>query len=321
MNTMWKNILFFVFVVMLLKIAVKAQTDNYDVNTTPTEESSSIDEELFETITAFENRVNGGQEAKRIVPFQVSLQAYRRNRWRHFCGGAIITEHHVLTAAHCVDKMKPEDIHVVAGTLTWNSGGQRHRVAATRVHPQFSMSPRITNDIAVLKVQPAFNLRKSSMDIISLGGTSRIGAGVNVRITGWGAITPTANGGLPDKLQQLDYKTITNEECARKGFRVTPNEVCALSFIGQGSCMVIKAKNFQLSFKYLQFFISFLFIHFFLPFQGDSGGPLVTTQGIPQLVGIVSYGSATCAQGRPDVYTRVSSFLPYINRVITNEIP
>lgn len=58
-----------------------------------------------------------------------------------------------------------------------------------------------------------------------------------------------------------------------------------------------------------------------LPFrQGDSGGPLIVPGPRQQLVGIVSYGSATCAQGYPDVYTRVSSFLPYISRILNQDL-
>ncbi|XP_023309325.2 chymotrypsin-2 [Lucilia cuprina] len=294
-------------VLILLFVTVKAQTDENNLLTKQAEEYEEIDVtedslsvlDLFRNIDVVNNndnkfndsRVNGGQVVTKIVPFQVSLQAYRRNRWRHFCGGSIISSSHVLTAAHCVDKMKPEDIHIVAGTLIWNSGGQRHRASAKRVHPKFSLSPRIINDIAVLKVQPAFNLHRNNIGTISLGSTSRIRDRIKVRVTGWGSTSPTAATGLPDKLQQLDYQTITNEECGRKGFRVTQNEICALSVVGQGSCM------------------------------GDSGGPLINTQGPAQLVGVVSYGSATCAQGRPDVYSRVSSFLPYITKVITSEIP
>ncbi|XP_065371916.1 chymotrypsin-2 [Calliphora vicina] len=301
---MFKIILTISAVLILFLVTAKAQTDENELHTTQTEEYDdiAITEDALNDLVALRNigdvynkfndsRINGGQVVKKIVPFQVSLQAYRRNRWRHFCGGAIVSANHVLTAAHCVDKMKPEDIHIVAGTLTWNTGGQRHRAAAKRVHPKFSLSPRIINDIAILKVQPAFNLHRNTIGTISLGSVNRVGDRVKVRITGWGATTPTAAGGLPNNLQQLEYATISNEECGRKGFRVTTNEICALSVKGQGSCM------------------------------GDSGGPLVTTQRPLQLVGIVSYGSATCAQGRPDVYSRVSSFLPYITKVITSEIP
>lgn len=54
--------------------------------------------------------------------------------------------------------------------------------------------------------------------------------------------------------------------------------------------------------------------------QGDSGGPLVLSSGRQILAGIVSYGSATCAQGKPDVYTRVSSFLPYISKILNQDL-
>ncbi|XP_037928503.1 chymotrypsin-1-like [Teleopsis dalmanni] len=238
------------------------------------------------------SRVNGGQVVTKVVPFQVSLQLYRRGKWQHFCGGSIITPNHVVTAAHCVDKTRIEDMSVVAGTLNWSSGGDRHKVAAKKYHPQFSISPIIINDIAVLKVTPPFNLFKPNIGTVDLGTTSRVGEKVAVRLTGWGSTTPTITVGLPEQLQMLFYNTISNSDCTNRGFRVTKSEVCALAIKGQGACV------------------------------GDSGGPLVTTQtGVTQLVGIVSYGTATCAQGRPDVYTRVSSFLPYINRVITNDIP
>ncbi|CAD6991918.1 unnamed protein product [Ceratitis capitata] len=213
-------------------------------------------------------RINGGRPVTQVVPYQVSLQVYRRGRYHHFCSGSIISTHHVLTAAHCLTKMNANEITVVVGTLTWRNGGDRYRVVAIRSHPSFSSSSLIINDIAVLKVTPPFNLAKSSISTISLGGRARVGENVAVRLTGW------VHSHQPGQA-----------DCAQRGFRITANELCALGERGRGACV------------------------------GDSGGPLIMQQGTPQLVGIVSYGTATCAQGRPDVYTRVSSFLPYINRI------
>ncbi|XP_036224578.2 chymotrypsin-1 [Bactrocera oleae] len=267
------------------------EKSNFTILTSEEIANCELENSANELDTDSVNRINGGRPVELIVPYQVSLQVLRRGRYHHFCSGSIISPQHVLTAAHCVTKMNPNEISVVAGTLTWRYGGDRHGVAAMRSHPGFSSSSLIINDIAVLKVTPSFNLARTSISIISLGSRARVGENVAVRLTGWGSLTPTGSSGLPERLQMLDYQTISNKECAQSGFRITANELCALGERGHGACV------------------------------GDSGGPLTISNGTPQLVGIVSYGTATCAQGRPDVYTRVSSFLPYINRVISSEIP
>lgn len=190
------------------------------------------------------SRINGGQQMNQSVPFQVSMQMQHRGRWRHFCSGSIISEQHVLTAAHCVDKLKLEEVTVLGGTLNWKLGGQRYKIETRHVHPQYSTSPRIVNDIAVLKVSPVFALRSPDIETIEMGNEDRIGGKVAVRLTGWGSTTPSSAGAkVPDRLQVLNYRTISNEECAQKGFRVTANEICALAGThGQGACMVSVAQ-------------------------------------------------------------------------------
>ena len=59
--------------------------------------------------------------------------------------------------------------------------------------------------------------------------------------------------------------------------------------------------------------------------KGDSGGGLFSdlingTDGKErkwQLVGIVSFGSKTCGDGKPGVYTRVSQYLPWIEQTMS----
>lgn len=50
-------------------------------------------------------RIVGGQQAEQLeFPWIVSLQVYQRKKLEHQCGGAIINEWLIITAAHCLDK-------------------------------------------------------------------------------------------------------------------------------------------------------------------------------------------------------------------------
>lgn len=82
-------------------------------------------------------------------------------------------------------------------------------------------------------------------------------------------------------MQRAFLPTLTNEKCREDGMNVTNTEICTYSHFLQGAC------------------------------GGDSGGPLTIGDG-EEVVGVVSYGTAICAMGRPDVYTRVSEFESWI---------
>ncbi|KAK9758495.1 Trypsin [Popillia japonica] len=102
------------------------------------------------------------------------------------------------------------------------------------------------------------------------------------------SIQPIELETVPDNLQFVRLKTISNLECQLRlrwaEQSVTADNVCTLTKYGEGAC------------------------------HGDSGGPLVANG---KLIGVVSWGNP-CAIESPDVFTRVSSYVNWINSNIGN---
>lgn len=224
-------------------------------------------------------RIVGGFNAgTNQFPYQVSL----RSGNFHFCGGSIINNRWVLSAAHCTVGRGQTSITVVVGTNFLNSGGQRHTSSRIVNHPSYN-SNTIANDVSVVQTGGTITF-SAAVQAIPLGST-QTGA-VAAVVSGWGG-TQITGGASPNHLQGLNTRTITNADCrarhtAANAAFVFDHKICTFTQSGQGIC------------------------------QGDSGGPLVAGGAV---VGIVSW-NIPCARGFPDAYDRVSSHRSWILGVI-----
>uniref|UniRef100_A0A1A9ZTA7 Lectizyme n=1 Tax=Glossina pallidipes TaxID=7398 RepID=A0A1A9ZTA7_GLOPL len=87
-----------------------------------------------------EERIVGGSNvpSEEYVPYQVSMQYFTRNQYRHFCGGSIVSPTRVLTAAHYVYEQNPERLTVVTGIRDLrDKTGQRSQVKGYVVHENY----------------------------------------------------------------------------------------------------------------------------------------------------------------------------------------
>ncbi|XP_055610369.1 chymotrypsin-2-like [Uranotaenia lowii] len=233
-----------------------------------------------------QQKIVGGIQAREPIPYQVSIQiminsfyGFGPKTWAHNCGGSIITAHHVLTAAHCLDKIDPSRISVVSGTNDLRekgSHGRRTMVSWHKIHPEYKELDKC--DIGIVRVADAFHFDQKTLAIKY--SNHSVAGGVDCLLTGWGFTMPVRVGKTPQDLQKATLRTITNEECINRGFPVNPTEICTFTRAGQGAC------------------------------GGDSGGPLVLKD---EVVGVVSYGTRFCGTGSPDVFTRVSMFKEWID--------
>ncbi|XP_058832845.1 chymotrypsin-2-like isoform X2 [Topomyia yanbarensis] len=224
-------------------------------------------------------KISGGSEADPgSVPYQVSLQ----DTSGHICGGSIIADLWILTAAHCIDGTNSSQLEVLVGTNSLEEGGQRYKVAKSIVHIRYD-KPKYHNDIALIRLALKLEFNDNVTAIQCY--TKDVPENATLTVTGWGLTS--MNGPIPTQLQTIDVRHVSYAECKRlhgNSTAVGIEHICTASEAGEG-------------FR-----------------KGDSGSPL-TYQG--KLVGVVNF-MKNGALRLPGVYARVLYYHDWIRTNINN---
>ncbi|XP_044262513.1 trypsin-3-like isoform X2 [Tribolium madens] len=222
------------------------------------------------------NRIVGGDEVDiSEVPWQVALQ----NNGNHFCGGSIISEKYVVTAAHCTDEILLENIATQVGSSFKQSSGQIVGVKNIYQHPNYISS---TNDfdISILELESPLEFG-SEISPVSLPSSDKVWeVGTSAFVTGWGLTSE--DGSTSSQLRGATVHIISKSDCivAYDQNLITSRMLCADNpKRGKDAC------------------------------QGDSGGPMVVGD---VLAGIVSWGEGCARPDAPGVYTDVAVLRDFI---------
>ncbi|XP_067105520.1 chymotrypsin A-like [Osmerus mordax] len=153
-------------------------------------------------ITGYARIVNGEEAVLHSWPWQVSLQDYAGF---HFCGGSLITENWVITAAHCVVMTSHR---VILGEHDRSSNAADIRTMKVFKHPKYN-GFTINNDITLIKLaSPAqMGLRVSPVCVAETG--DNFPGGMKCVTSGWG-LTRCNAPDTPALLQQAALPLLTN---------------------------------------------------------------------------------------------------------------
>ncbi|XP_047486669.1 chymotrypsin BII-like [Penaeus chinensis] len=219
-------------------------------------------------------RIVGGTEAvPNSWPHQVALFI----DGMYFCGGSLISNEWVLTAAHCMDGAGFVDVVMGAHNIRQNEATQVSMTSTDFFTHEHWNSHSLTNDLALIKLPSPvqFNDFIGAVKLPS----SDVAVGTTVTPTGWGRPSDSA-GGISDILRQVDVPIMDTADCSAVYGHLGNGIVCIDAAGGKGTC------------------------------NGDSGGPL-NLNGVTY--GITSFGSsAGCEVGYPDAFSRVFFYLDWI---------
>ena len=242
-----------------------------------------------------QQKVVGGVDVDiKDYPWQVAVD--------YGCGGSIIGESWVLTAAHCVGG-GVNFIHA-GNSAPYAEGGESYSVNQVIIHPNYGVGTSYSHDYALVEINGVFDLSNPNIGIIDLINAEDVAAGseeagVMATITGWGTLS--SGGSMASTLQMVQAPIVANEVACGSETDENGNSgdyscssldgsmICSGDLIdgGEDAC------------------------------QGDSGGPLVVRSLVDNrwlLVGATSWGYGCADVNYPGVWSRVSYVSDWINQ-------
>uniref|UniRef100_A0A3P9ILR4 Peptidase S1 domain-containing protein n=1 Tax=Oryzias latipes TaxID=8090 RepID=A0A3P9ILR4_ORYLA len=219
--------------------------------------------------------INGDLAPEGSMQFMVSVQ----NKNGHVCGGFLISEDFVVTAAHCDKGLK----HVILGGHNWkNSNAKKIEISNQCKYKKYS---DVVNgyDIMLLKLAEKAPKGENIKTIPLAENDMNLSVNQECSVAGWGKTVST--GGLADDLMVVNVSIIDHNDCKQSWGGLPPNVICAGGkYTDKGFC------------------------------QGDSGGPLVCNG---KAVGIVSFNKHKDCKypDVPNVYTDIREYVDWINNI------
>ncbi|XP_007122611.1 transmembrane protease serine 11D [Physeter macrocephalus] len=235
-------------------------------------------------ITLSAERIIGGTKAKEgDWPWQVSLQWSNRHR----CGGVLISNRWILTAAHCFRRHSDTLLWTVNFGISTTFPKEKRGIRTILIHNNYKPETQ-ENDIALLQLDREVTFNRNIHMVCLPDASQNIPPGSTVYVTGWGS--QRYSGSTVTHLEQGRVNIISNNVCnAPSSYNgaILPGMLCAgLPQGGVDAC------------------------------QGDSGGPLVheDARQLWFLTGIVSWGYQCGLPNKPGVYTLVTAYRDWITQ-------
>jgi len=241
-------------------------------------------------------------------PFMVSFVYTHRRSLENFCGGALISTRHVLSAAHCFTNIREGDL--ASGKVDVRLGqnditereaeGSRANIARITIHPSYRerSGTRVSpiNDIAVVTLDR--HIKMPGVVSVCLPDPSHpVSLTRKLTVAGWGANNTNTKAKTVTQLQYAQLDTTPVPDCQESYNKALEGNTARVEITDSMLCAGGLTED---------------------TCRGDSGAPLfgLDSRYRMTVVGLVSFGPSRCGSGLPGVFTRTDSYIDWILRKI-----
>ncbi|XP_067883037.1 serine protease 33-like [Heterodontus francisci] len=239
-------------------------------------------------------RIAGGTDSEPGKwPWMVSIH----EATTHICGGTLISNTWVLTAAHCIDPSKKSSYTLYLGRYQQEGVNSEEKTANIQevIRHESHGEQQHNYDIALLQLMQTITYSDYIKPVSLPTSTFQVPCGAKVWVTGWGDTEECVSPMAPGKLQEVEVEVLKRTTCrkmyetevhpATREIEITDKMLCA--GLPQGEKDACK---------------------------GDSGGPLVYLHnGVWVQMGIVSLAENCGQVNRPGIYTDIAVFQKWIS--------